>query len=197
MNADDFRPRSILLILVGVLIGLGLGYFILFWPDDALQVDLGTVVENVGSIENLETAPIAGALAPDFSLKSLDGRLVQLHEFRGRAVLINFWATWCGPCRLEMPGIQAKYEAHSPDLAVLAVNFDEPPEPVKAFADALGLTFDILMDPGGEVNASLYRVRGYPSSYFIDQNGVIRAVHIGLMTEEQLEDYLKEVGFEG
>ncbi len=196
MNADDFRPRAILYILVGLLSGLGLGYWFLIRPDDPPRVDLGTVVESVNEVENLETAPIAGALAPDFSLDTIDGRSLRLSDFRGRAVLINFWATWCGPCRLEMPGIQAKYEEHAPDLVVLAVDFDEPLDPVKSFADELGLTFEILLDPGGEVNASRYRVRGYPSSYFIDQDGVIRVVHIGLMTEEQLEDYLKEVGFE-
>jgi peroxiredoxin len=197
LNIDFSQPRSLVYIFVGLLIGLGLGYFFIFRPTLTLPVERGTIaVENSNPAE-LETAPQAGALAPDFALQTIDGRQVRLSDFRGRPVLINFWATWCGPCRLEMPGIQAKFEEHAPELVVLAVDFDEPANAVRSFSDELGLTFDVLLDPGGEVNSQVYRVRGYPSSFFVDEDGVIRVVQIGLMTEGQLEDYLNEVGLSG
>ena len=137
-----------------------------------------------------------GAQAPDFELQSIEGQVVKLSDLRGKPVLINFWATWCGPCRIEMPAIQSEFEAHYPDLEVLAVNFDEPPDEVKSFADELGLTFEVLLDEGGQVNGDLYRVRGYPSSFFVDPDGVIQVVQIGILTEGQLQDYLSRVGLE-
>ncbi|KAA3647261.1 MAG: hypothetical protein DWQ07_07095 [Chloroflexi bacterium] len=143
----------------------------------------------------LEVAPVVDSLAPDFELENIEGELVSLSDYRGKAVLINFWATWCGPCRIEMPAIQSRFEAHSDEFVVLAVDNNEPQEAVAAFFDELQLTFPGLLDPGGEIQ-ELYRVRGYPSSYFVDQNGVVKVIHIGVMTEGQLDDYLSQVGID-
>ena len=158
-------------------------------------------VENVSAeqvesqpISNLETAPEKGALAPDFALKNLDGEVVRLSDFRGQPVLVNLWATWCGPCRLEMPAFEERFQLHEEDgFVVLAVDFDEPAEDVAAFRDELGLTFELLLDPGAEVQ-QLYRNRTYPSSFFVDREGVIQIQHIGVMTEGQLDGYLAELG---
>ena len=144
---------------------------------------------------NLEVAPVVDSLAPDFTLENIEGEMVSLSDFRGKAVLVNFWATWCGPCRVEMPAIQSRFEAHSDNLVVLAVDNNEPQPAVAAFFDELQLTFPGLLDPGGEIQ-ELYRVRGYPSSYFLDPDGVVRVVHIGVMTEGQLDDYLSQVGID-
>lgn len=133
------------------------------------------------------------APAPDFELAALNGESIRLEELRGQPVLINFWATWCAPCQLEMPAFQDRYEQHAGALRVLAVNFDEPRADVQAFADDLGLTFDVLPDPGGEVQR-LYQVRGYPTTVLVDADGVVRVLHIGLMTENQLDQYLSELG---
>ncbi len=141
------------------------------------------------------TDPMVGTEAPDFSLQTPDGETYRLSDLRGRAVLINFWATWCGPCRVEMPLLQERYTRYSPNLIVLGVDNNEPAEMVADFQIELGLTFPLLVDPGAEVN-QLYRVRGYPSSYFIDAQGVVRVVHIGVMTERQLDDYLAQVGIQ-
>lgn len=138
-----------------------------------------------------ETSPTQGARAPQFELNTLDGGRLALDDFRGEVVLLNFWATWCGPCRLEMPAMQQRYEETG--LNILAINFDEPPDLVQAFVDELQLTFPILMDPGGLIQ-QLYQVRGYPTSYFVDEEGVIRIIHIGFMNEEQLDGYLAEMG---
>ena len=141
----------------------------------------------------LDVAPIKDALAPDFELETIDGDTLKLSDFRGKAVLINFWATWCGPCRVEMPALQSRFESYSLDFVILAVDNDETWEIVSAFVDELGLTFNVLLDPGAVIQ-DLYQIRGYPSSIFVDVDGIIRVVHIGIMTEGQLDGYLAEVG---
>ncbi|MDA1330495.1 MAG: TlpA disulfide reductase family protein [Chloroflexi bacterium] len=132
-----------------------------------------------------------GAQAPNFELEKPDGQFIALDEFRGEVVLLNFWATWCGPCRLEMPAIQQRYE--QADFQVLAVNFDETADQVRAFMEELELTFPALLDPGGEIQR-LYEVRGYPTSVFVDEKGIIQIIHIGLLSEDQLDGYLVEMG---
>jgi peroxiredoxin len=138
-----------------------------------------------------QTAPVEGSRAPDFQLQTLDGQRVRLSELRGQVVLINFWATWCAPCRLEMPAIQDRYERGG--FEVLAVDFDESPELVQAFVNELGLSFPVLLDPGADIQ-KLYQVRGYPTSFFIDTEGIIRIIQIGIMTEEELDANLQELG---
>lgn len=141
-------------------------------------------------------APIVGRLAPDFTLKTLDGQTVTLSELRGRPVLINFWASWCGPCRLEMPHLQAAYEQYQDKgFTVIAVDvkFDEGPEAVRAFIDELGLTFLVVKDETGAVEIDKYNVLGYPTSVFIDRDGVIQYVHRGPMTKDFIEDKLKDI----
>jgi peroxiredoxin len=137
--------------------------------------------------------PVIGERSPDFELSNLAGERVRLSDQRGKPVILNFWATWCSPCVVEMPNIQKYYERYPGDFSVLAVNADEPELTVKRFVEDMGLSFDILLDPGGDVQ-SLYQIRGYPTSYFVDGEGVIRVQHIGFLTEDQLADYLSQVG---
>lgn len=137
--------------------------------------------------------PKVGNQAPDFELLSLSGDRVRLDDQRGKPVLINFWATWCAPCVLEMPNIQKYYEKFPGEFVVLAVNAGESQEAVKRFVADMGLTFDILLDRGGKVQ-ELYHIQGYPTSFFLDREGRIRAYHIGMLTEEQLAGYLLQVG---
>jgi peroxiredoxin len=181
------KQKDLLVILAGLAIGAGLGVFLFF----ALGLRPGP--DGIQPGRALTSSPAVGHPAPDFELKSLSGERLRLADQQGKAVLINFWATWCGPCRLEMPAIQARYEQFAPELVVLAVDFDEPVEDVQAFVAELGVTFPILLDPGAQVQ-DLYRVRGYPTTYLVDGEGVVQAVHIGLMTEEQLDEYLAQVG---
>jgi cytochrome c biogenesis protein CcmG, thiol:disulfide interchange protein DsbE len=136
-------------------------------------------------------APDVGAPAPDFTALTPQGEPVKLSELRGQVVLINFWATWCAPCRVEMPAIQARYNRGG--FSVLAIDFDERAELVQAFVNDLGLSFPVLLDPGGEIQ-NLYRVRGYPTSFFIDADGIIRVLHIGDMSQTELDDYLSQLG---
>ena len=131
--------------------------------------------------------PLVGDPAPDFELvEAGTGNKQRLSDFRGRPVLVNFWATWCAPCRTEMPALEkAAITYRNAGLQVLAVNFGESQPAVLAFAAELGLQLPLLLDSDGAVQAT-YRVPGYPSSYFIDRQARVAAVHLGILTEDQL-----------
>ncbi len=125
-----------------------------------------------------------GKLAPDFQLQSLDGQMVSLGDFRGKAVLLNFWATWCGPCRFEMPFLQRVYEERSDQgLVILAVNIGESQSEVKEFMESFDLSFLTVLDTATEV-ARQYNIRGIPTTFFIDKDGVIQDLKIGSFTSE-------------
>ena len=129
-----------------------------------------------------------GNLAPDFQLTTLDGDEVSLSDFRGKRVLINFWATWCPPCRAEMPDIEEFYLNH--DVVVLAVNLtDEEPstQQVQDFVDEFYLSFPILLDETLSV-ATTYEIHPIPTSFLVDSNGVIQNKAFGALTYEQMVD---------
>ncbi len=133
-------------------------------------------------------APRAEFLAPDFTLRTPTGESVRLSELRGQAVLVNLWATWCPPCRAEMPAIQKLYEEYRDQgFSVLAVNmtYQDDPFAIVPFVQENGLTFPLLLDETGEV-AHLYELRSLPSSFFIDREGVIQEVVIGGPMSEAL-----------
>jgi len=134
-----------------------------------------------------------GSLAPNFALSSISGEMIQLNQLQGKPVLINFWATWCAPCVMEMPNIQKYYKEFDQQFEVLAVNAGEKKLTVEQFANALGIEFPVLLDPDNKIQ-SLYRVRGYPTTYVLDADGIIRAQHIGMLGESQIEEYLALVG---
>jgi len=125
--------------------------------------------------------PEVGHLTPDFTLPALTGEAVRLSAFRGhKAVLINFWATWCAPCRLEMPTMEKAYQKYKgKGLEILAVSIDAGPKSaVKNFMEELGLTFPALLDPKMQV-LHLYRLSAIPASFLIDKQGVIRFKELG------------------
>ena len=133
------------------------------------------------------------AEAPDFQLVNLAGETVALSDYRGSVVLVNFWATWCPPCRAEMPLLHEFAERFDQQLVVLAVNSGEEEPVVRNFVETTGLDLVFLLDPANSV-ATLYRVRGFPTSLFIDENGILQATHIGELDETLLISYLQKVG---
>ena len=133
-------------------------------------------------------SPVAGRPAPDFTLSAIDGRTYMLSRLRGQVVILNFWATWCPPCKAEMPALQQAYDAHRDQgLIVLALDEGETPAQVAAFGQELALTFPLLLDPNYAVGDA-YRVNAYPATFFVDRRGVIReVVYGGPMTRAFIE----------
>ena len=132
--------------------------------------------------------PRAGFLAPDFNLRTLDGSHIRLSTLRGRPVLINIWASWCIPCKAEMPSLEQIYQEYNKQgLEILAVNstIQDDPSKVLDFAHQSRLTFPILLDPTGEV-PRLYNIQALPTSFFVDASGTIREVVVGGPISEAL-----------
>lgn len=137
-------------------------------------------------------APHTNFIAPAFTLQSITGEMYDLNALKGKVLLVNFWATWCPPCRAEMPAIDTAYRANKDaGFVVLAVDQQEDPRVVKAFGEKYNLTFPLLLDRDGSVNV-LYSVSALPTSYFVDRQGVIRDMMIGgSMSSEFIEGKIK------
>jgi len=145
------------------------------------------------SLAGRSADPLVGEPAPDFALPSLEGPTLQLSQFRGGPVVVNYWATWCEPCKAEMPLLQRRYEKYSPELVVLGVDAGEDPATVSRFVDDLELTFPILLDYDYVVESS-FRIMAYPATIFIDSDGIIQARHIGQLNGRLLDAYLELIG---
>ncbi len=144
----------------------------------------------------LTPSPRVGFAAPEFTLDLLEGGQVTLSELRGKAVVINLWASWCPPCRAEMPAIQSVYERNRDrGLEVLAVNttFQDSERDAAAFVQQYSLTFPVPLDRTGSVSRQ-YQLRALPSTYFVDRDGVIRKVVIGgPMSETTIQTAVEEI----
>jgi len=139
-----------------------------------------------------------GEAAQDFELKTLEGQTVALSDYRGSPVMLNFWASWCGPCRYEMPFFQEVYEDtewQAAGLVILAVNIGESPSVAGGFMEDNGFTFPVLLDMTGKV-ATMYNVRSIPATFFIDERGIIKHSDVGAFRskgdlEQRLRDLLE------
>ncbi|TAJ18207.1 MAG: TlpA family protein disulfide reductase [Dehalococcoidia bacterium] len=141
-------------------------------------------------------SPTAGQAAPDFVLREYaTGRLVKLSDYRGKVVVLNFWATWCPPCIAEMPALQELQASHEAtgDLVVIAVDVQEPPSVTGEFAQQRGLTMPILSDRSGSV-AKHYGLPGLPGTFFIDRDGVVRSKVLGPVLGKPLVEGLASAG---
>lgn len=140
-------------------------------------------------------APLnSGDLAHEFTLLDLDGNQVSLSDFAGQPVIVNFWATWCAPCRLEMPILQHVFDVHKENgLVILAVNEAESPETVNDFFyDEMNFSYIPILDEETEVGKA-YGAVGLPSTFFINESGEVTAVHRGVLTENQITNYLQDI----
>ncbi len=147
--------------------------------------------------------PVAevGRAGPDFLLETPQGGTLRLSDLQGQPVLLNFWATWCPPCREEMPELVAAYERYQAQgLVIVGVNLQEADEKVLEFAREFGIVFPLVIDRTSQVG-EVWRldgpVRGIPTSYFIDASGVIRSLYFGPMQEEAIEEGLAQILPEG
>lgn len=143
----------------------------------------------------LTEAPVAGYLAPGFTLTSTMGEEVSLADYQGKPVVLNFWATWCPPCRAEIPHFQDAAQKYNGQAVIIGIDQGELQSQVTDFANQFGVTYPMLLDPSNDVNRQ-YQVRALPTTIFIDANGVVREVFTGIINgavlEERIERLLQE-----
>ncbi len=132
-------------------------------------------------------APNVGDPAPNFALPTHDGKVVELAGLRGHPVILNFWATWCGPCRQEMPELQAFYDdRHPKGLEIIAIDIQESAEEVARYRQSLGIAFPTVLDADGTVTRR-YQIRGVPTTFFVDADGTIQDLNTGPLNRRALE----------
>jgi peroxiredoxin len=148
---------------------------------------------NHTAVETSTSGLKLGNRAPDLKLQTLDGKTMKLSNLQGKVVLLNFWATWCPPCRAEMPEMVRFYNDHSSEkIEILAVNLTDSDsvKDVKKFAEQYKLSFPILLDPDGKIG-NTYKTVTIPTTFVIDANGFIKQKHIGPMSYDMMADFVK------
>ncbi len=185
-DTPDRRPQRTILAL-GIAVVAILGFTVLFF------LPLGSGDDGDGDPVTVGGHPLYGKPAPEIDLQTFDGERMTLSSLRGQPVLVNFWATWCGPCREEFPLMVTTYEERAGDgLEILGVLHDDLVEGGRKFAEDQGATWPMLYDADDEAwNA--YLGVGKPTSFFIDADGIVRAFSLGPFTEDGLERQLATI----
>jgi peroxiredoxin len=179
LNGFFILGASVIVLCLFVCVGGALG---LKYAPDIYQYYLENSSLNIGDT------------APDFELRTLDGKSIHLNQFKGQPILLSFSASWCPDCRVEAPLLQDLHENHS-ELIVILVDMNESPEVVKTFSDEFGFTFPVLLDQDGSVS-TLYQIFAIPTGLFIDSEGIIRAKVIERITPELLTEKLPLIGIQ-
>ncbi|PKR78716.1 alkyl hydroperoxide reductase [Halalkalibacillus sediminis] len=190
------KKTIIIIVLVGM---LSYALFDLFLSDDESVNQSNTEKEDYTIQSDSEDSEVEadvgldiGSEAPDFEVETLKGETVKLSDYRGEKIMLNFWGTWCPPCRAEMPDMQKFYEEH--DVTILAMNLfdtESSMQDVEDFVEDFGLTFPVLIDEG-EV-ATDYQVIPVPTSYMIDSNGIIQYKRLGVMNYDMMVQELEKM----
>jgi peroxiredoxin len=180
--------RSVLIVAaIGLLVIIAVGL-----------LHTGPIATGSPSTSSSSGAPIglqAGDAAPNFTLKTLDGKQVSLNQLRGKPVLLNFWYSTCPGCLAEIPGMQRFYAAQQAagnDLVILGINSVDDAQTVQQFVQTNGLTYSLALDDNQQI-ATLYNLTATPTSYFIDRQGIIRAVVVGPVDEPTLQQDVAEI----
>ncbi|MFZ5826226.1 MAG: redoxin domain-containing protein [Bacillota bacterium] len=171
------RYKRVTSAITLLLWGLWFGY-VLLWPNNNAAAGAGIAL---------------GAPAPDFELKTVDGQVYKLSDLKGQAVMLNFFATWCPPCRAEMPLLEETYKEYKDQgFIILAINLDESDVAITAFQQKMGITFPIVVDKGDHVSRR-YDIVPLPTTYFVDRNGIVQGKWTGEIRKTQLLDLLKKI----
>lgn len=198
MNRKIIVPVVIvsIFVLIGVYFGLG---------NKSMEPPVkntSTESSNAGSygkiVEAENVIPEIDSIAPDFTWTDSEGNFVKLSDFKGKPVFINFWATWCPPCRAEMPDLQSFYEDNGEEVIVLTVNLtssERSAKDIDKFIVNGNFTFPVLLDQHGLL-AQRYLVRAIPTSYFIDEIGIIREIYTGAMNKDQMNGIIDKLSNE-
>ncbi len=199
-KSDKNRQIAMGLLLAGVV--LAVMAMVLFLqnntnansaPADTSNIPADLAIATLAGVKNTGAQPSPNKPAPNFAFRYPDGTTFTLADFRGQPVIVNFWATWCPPCRREMPGLVKAYETYKDDgLMILEVDVAEPAEAVEQFVQEYNMTMPVILDQRQEVTR-LYRTDSFPTSFFIDKDGIIQARWIGYLPEEQLAANLEKI----
>lgn len=160
--------------------------------EEKIESDTQESVDSEEETINEEADESERIKAPNFTLKTLDGKEASLEDYRGKIVFINFWATWCPYCLKEMPDLQRIYEENKEDLVILAVDVQESKATVEDYMKDKDYTFPILLDEKGEV-ASTYFISNFPTTYFVDKEGYLLGGYPGMLTYPQVNQILESI----
>lgn len=191
------HEKNIGLLIVVLLVVAMVGTYVKQQIDEERAIDKSALGKDM---EERNIGLANGDTPPDFTLTSLDGKDITLSDLRGKKVVLNFWATWCPPCKAEMPHMQSFYDefAEEKNVEIIAVNLtseerdvtaDAKVDTVMTFRDSFELTFPILLDPDNLVGSD-YQIITIPTTYFIDTNGYIQRAIKGPMDVDMLKDYV-------
>lgn len=192
-----------LLSVAIILLALSIVFVNLWKPSADKESTSNAAIEGGEDITATEDIPGSdlsqvqeGKAAPDFELTTLDGETMKLSDYQGKKIILNFWATWCPPCKAEMPHMQNFYEKHKEDgievVAVNLTNIDNGQEDIEKFAKDYGLTFSIPLDEDGMIGPQ-YQAFTIPTSYILDTKGVITKKIVGPMDEAMMESLTKDI----
>ncbi|MCB0179685.1 MAG: TlpA family protein disulfide reductase [Anaerolineae bacterium] len=186
--APFYRALWFWMTMIGLTLVLGGVWIVL----SKSWVGAGTIT--TGDAINLEPAPIAGHPAPDFELVSTDGETMRLSDFKGQPVILNFWATWCGPCRSEFPEFQQAAVDNADRMVIVGINNTsaDNPNAIPDFLKEYGITFPILLDTDREA-VDAYNVLGLPTTIFIDDQGVVNEIFTGPLNKAYIESKISEL----
>ncbi len=172
------RKRSTIIIILLIVICIVFAYFYLSYREEKIQREREVEYERLYPSLGIQRVDPPEE-AEDFTLKTLKGETVSLKDYRGRLIFLNFWATWCGPCRAEMPSMQRLWEEFKEeDFVILAINIQEESKLVSSFMNERGLSFPVLLDEKGKVARS-YGIRGIPTTFFLNPEGEIIGKAVG------------------
>lgn len=181
------KTQPAIVVLIGMLfLSLTIAWTLI--KDDTIhgQQAEETVIELPTKIPTITPGP-----APALTLKTLAGEEITLEKWRGKGIILNFWATWCYPCRVEMPDLAAIHQANE-DIIVVGVNYLEDAETARAFVEEYKLPFPIILDEKGWLIGTM-NVKGLPTTYFIDPEGQLIGSHIGPLNEEALMEMVERL----
>ena len=174
---------------IGVVLVLGIGW--IAYSRALVNSNESTAGDQASE---LQAAAVAGHPAPDFELPSPDGEVYRLSDFKGQPVILNFWATWCGPCRAEFPEFQEAAVDNADSLVIIGINNTaaDQADQVPGFLEEFGITFPIVLDEDGET-VKTYRVLGLPTTVFIDSDGIVNEVFTGPLNKAYIETKISEL----
>lgn len=189
---NDAKINQLLWILVPITVILISTVAII---DRSLHASSVSVTQITATSQNdVNIGTKIGFTAPDFTLPTIDNKEISLSDYRGRPVILNFWATWCGPCRYEVPAFKAFNERYpEEDVVIIAVSTQDDPDSARGYAIRDNLKFVVPVDPRGVVG-NLYNIRGLPTTYIIDEQGVITYIKVGpFLSVNEIEERMTSI----